>query len=541
MDIIPWYRKWLVVGIILLFVDASTTLCVNASCTNPQLPRVMQQHIQAIPHDVVEQPGLVGNVKVSLGTGNDSNPRMTTNANGDIIIVYEQEEDMFSKIVPVVYSADEGDTWTQQFLFNSLVFQGSGLLFDPDIIYNPAQDVLWCNAVDRLAEMYGMEMYFIPGDIANATEALGYATSASSSDYVECAATHTNDYYLSVVTTLYTDIETIFDLGWFCYPDYSYPPALGGYYYDGQSLIRTAPVLEIEADYNVNRWFVVAESGALEGGTHICIKSGTTDKALIDSGEQQNHMDKYGNIEQAPGEFLGLGTDPDVSGSGSNVAVVFVRDGTILCSVSSCVATYEPEFHWQTTMVEAGGASTPAVYMQGNNVYVAYVKNGNLYYEVSEDGGATWGDAQQKNDVAGTVVAQKDAVDICKNGIAFTDTRNGNFDIYFSSYAARPTPELAITGLAPMTMTIKNIGDAPAYNVSWNITVTVKGGFIFSGTSISGIVLGRLEPGQEITVGRKQLLLGFGSIEILGTAWADNAPMVSAKLTAKLILFFLII
>jgi len=208
--------------------------------------------------------------------------------------------------------------------------------------------------------------------------------------------------------------------------------------------------------------------------------------------------------------------------------------------VSSCVATYEPEFHWHTTTVDTGGASTPAVYMQGSNVYVAYVKNGNLYYKVSEDGGLTWGAAVQKNSIDGTVVSQKGAVDICKNGIAFTDTRNGNYDIYFSSFETKPTPELSITGLIPLKMTIKNIGNAPAYNVSWNITVTVKKGFIFSGKVFSGRVLGSFEPGQEITIGKQQLLFGFGSIEVIGATWADNAPMVSVTLTGRLILYFFI-
>jgi hypothetical protein len=531
------WKKGLVLGIMLVFLGASTTLGINASITTPQLPRVVQQHIQAIKQDVVRQPCLVGNVKVSPGAENDYHPRMTTNAGGDIIIVYEQEEDSYTKTVPVVCSADEGNTWTQQFLFNSLVFQGSGILAHPDIIYNPAKDLLWFVAVDPHAEMYNNNVYFIPGDIAHATEATGYAISGSTSDYYETACTHTNDYFLSFTTQSYSGyLLHVFGLVWFAYPDYSHPPGLGGFYSDDNSLIRTAPVAEIEADYNTNRWFVVAESGAIEDGTQICIKSGTTDRLLITSGEQKDGMDKYGDISESPGEFLGLGTNPDVSGSGSNVAVVFVRDGNILCSISSCVATYEPEFNWHTTVVEIGGASTPAVYMQGNNVYCAYVKGGNLYLKVSEDGGTTWGAAEQKNDIDGMVVAEKDAVDICKSGIAFTDKRNGNYDIYFSSYAARPTPELAITGLAPMKMTIKNLGNAPAFNVSWSITV--DGGFIILGRSSSGILLGSFKPGQESTVGQSQLLLGFGYIEIIGTAWADNAPMISAKLTGRLLLFF---
>jgi hypothetical protein len=538
MDIYPRLRKCLIVGIILLFLGASTTFDVNASCINPQLPRVVYQHVQAIQQEVVGQPGSMGNVKVSPGAGNDVRPRMTTNAAGDIIIVYEQKEDIFTTTVPVVYSVDGGYTWTQQFLFNSLDYHGSGILSAPDIIYNPSQDILWFNVVDPNVEMYN-EMHFIPGDIANATETIGFVTGAGSNAmYSEAACTHTNDYFLSFTTEGYGgDLEQIFGSEWYCYPDYTIPPGIGGFYFDGQSLIRIAPVAESEADYNTNRWFLVAESEAIVGGTQIVIKSGTTNKTLINNGEQQNHMDKYGDIEQAPGEFLGQGTNPDVSGSSSNVAVVFARDGTILCSVSSCVATYEPEFHWQTTMVEAGGASNPAVYMQGDIISVAYVKNGNLYYKVSEDGGASWEDVQQKNDVNGTVVAQKGSVDICKQGIAFVDNRNGNNDVYFAS-AKTPAPELSITVSGHRGMTIKNIGDAPAYNVSWSITV--KGGFILLGKSSSGNLPEPLEPGQEITVGSIGFLLGFGVIEITYAVSADNVPRISKTLTGKLLGFFFI-
>ena len=96
--------------------------------------------------------------------------------------------------------------------------------------------------------------------------------------------------------------------------------------------------------------------------------------------------------------------------------------------------------------------------------------------------------------------------------------------------------ELAITSLSPFI--IKNVGNTTAYNVYWSITVTVKRGFIFIGKSTSGVVLGPLEPGQEIIAGSIGLLLGFGDIEITWAAWADNAPMVSEKRNGRLILFF---
>ena len=542
------WMKGVAIGIVVVFLGASTVLGLNTCVPASSLPGVVSHVVLAVVKDVGGYPSSVGNVKVSPGAENDSNPRMTTNAAGAIIIVYEQEEiedGIHMKTVPVVYSADAGDTWTQQFVFNSLDFHGSGFLSDPDISYNPAQDILWVNTVDPVAYDCPDIMFFISGDIAHATEALGYAMGwtlgwSSSTSCFEVACTHTNDYFLNFISIDYPGYKSMPGIGWFCYPDFSSPLMTGGFYFDGQSKIVIAPVREFEADYNTNRWFFVAESEAIPVGTQICIKSGTTDKALIDSGERQNNMDKYGDIEQAPGEFLGLGTDPDVSGCGNMVVVVFVRDGTILCSVSSCVATYEPEFSWQTyTVDDTGGASTPAVYMEGNNIYVAYVRDGNLYYQVSQDLGATWGEPVRKNDVDGTVVAEKGSVDVCKLGIAFVDTRNGNFDVYFAEAKGVPAPELTIISLGPSIMTIKNIGDAPAYNVSWSIKPTVKEGFLFLGkNTLSGTVTGSLEPGQEITVGQKQFLLGFGSIEIVGTAWANNAPLVLEKRTGRLLLIF---
>jgi hypothetical protein len=526
------WKKGLVLGTILIFLGASTTLGINTSSTNPPQPRVVQHHIQAIPEDVTSQQDLVGNIKVSPSNGNDYHPRMTTNAAGDIIIVYEQEKDSNTKTVPVVYSADGGNTWTQQFLFNSLVFSGSGILANPDIIYNPAQNLLWFDAVDPDAELYNEEIYFIPGDISTATEAIGYAVSASTDEYFEAACTHTNDYFMSFTSRNYgEDRLRVLGLGWFMYPDFSYPPGTGGYYSDEESLIRISPVTELEADYNTNRWFLVAQSEAIEGGAHIVIKSSTTNKALINSGEQQNGMDKYGDPEQAPGEFLGLGTDPDVSGSSSNVAVVFVREGDILCSVSSCVATYEPEFHWRTTVVETGDTNTPAVYMQGDNVYCAYVKGENLYLKISEDGGTTWGVAVQKNDVDGTVVAEKGAVDIGKTGITFTDMRNGNSDIYYVAYQAKPTPQIVIDSISGgfgVTAVIKNIGDAPSETFNWSMTA--EGNILKGGLPLTGAA--SLPPG--LSMGIKRFMVGFGAVAV--TVTVDTAT-VSKDFTLLLIYF----
>ena len=309
-------------------------------------------------------------------------------------------------------------------------------------------------------------------------------------------------------------------------PDFAYPPGLGGYYYDGNSLFHSAPCSELEGDFNTNRIFWVLET-AVGTDSYVCMKSTSRDEALITSGEQQNAMDKYGDIEQEPGEFIGFGSDPDVSGSGNQVAVVYVDGGNVKCSHSACVATYEPEFSWQTSTVETG-ASSPAVYMQGNNVICAYVKDGNLYSKLSSDSGQTWGTAEKLNDVDGTVLAAKSSIDVCKLGVAFTDTRNGNNDIYFAYKKGAPSAELAvesISGGIGVSAVLKNNGDGAATNFAWSI---VSDGTVFIGGEKTGT--GTLAPGATMTI-KSGLMLGFGAIAI--TVTADTAVRTA---NAKLLL-----
>ena len=65
MDTYLRLRKCLVVGLILVFLGASTTFGVNASCINPQLPRVVHQTVQAIQQEIVGQPCPLGNALIS--------------------------------------------------------------------------------------------------------------------------------------------------------------------------------------------------------------------------------------------------------------------------------------------------------------------------------------------------------------------------------------------------------------------------------------------------------------------------------------------
>jgi hypothetical protein len=432
-------KKGLVIGMVLLFLGFSTTIGISNSYTNTKIPKYIKQNIQTIKKDVLEQTHLVSNVLISSNIGNDYHPRMTTNILGHTIVVYEQEIDENNKEIPVSYSIDEGQTWIEKLLFNSNNFtSGSGILEYPDIVYNARNDVLYLTMIDPNAEMYNDEMCFIPGDIANCdpeeVKTKWYGASACGDQYLGNAATNTVNFFISM-TIRKGYLDRYLDIFYFTYPNYESPPGIASVYPDCESIHKTSPASNIEMDTG-NRIYLVAESG-VEGGPKITVKSATADENLLTSGEQQNGMDKYPDIEQWPGEYISIGSDPDVAAFGNKVYVVYNQNGVIKCSYSTTESGYEPNFNWQVSTIESD-ASTPAVYVQGSNVYCAYIKGGNLYMRTSEDGGVTWGAAEKKNSVEGTVVTEEGGVDIGESGIVFTDKRDGNYDIYFAPLVEEP-------------------------------------------------------------------------------------------------------
>jgi len=440
-------RKILVIGVLFLFLGASALLGVSASYTNGQ-----QQNIQVVQKNPNAKTGLTDDYKISTNTGNDYHPRVATNSQGQLIVVYEQEVDQFTKQVPVVYSSDNGKTWSSKIYFDSTSWtDGSGILAYPDIAYNAHNNTLFIDMVDPNGDMYNTAMTIISADIANVANASVYRISGTgSSAYTYCAGATTDNFYMSLTTVDYTGYTQTAELGYWTTPAFAHPNggAKYGFYYDGGSNIKISPYSQIEMGSNDNRIFIVGESGADTSGQHVFIKSQVNDETLLTSGEQQNGMDKYGDVEQMPAEMLTFGTDPDVSGSGANVCVVYVTGGNVVCSYSTCDAhTYAPGFNWQYSTVDTG-ASTPSVYMTGSTVYCAYVKGGNLYLKTSTDAGATWGAAEQRTQ-GGTVISDPGSVAVSKLGIIFQDTRDGASHIYCSPIAPIAGPSVpTITGPA---------------------------------------------------------------------------------------------
>ena len=179
----------------------------------------------------------------------------------------------------------------------------------------------------------------------------------------------------------------------------------------------SAPTERIEEIRLVSAGYLCANIGcpdrqiiALDHQIHFCLLVVGVIPQIVELARVFFH------IEQFPGEYLATGSDPDISTSGSNVVVVYVDGGNVICARSPTDgSTYDPGHNWQMATVDSGAA--PSVFMSGSTVQVAYVKGGDVYKAESTDGGATFGAPEKLNSVDGTVSDEKGSVAINDIGV----------------------------------------------------------------------------------------------------------------------------
>ena len=484
----------------------------------------------------------------SLATGNilltadnpdedDQNPKILKDGAGNILVVYEKIKDTFTIASELVFT-DDGNTWYLAYDFDSTDWDsGSGELISGDICYNPNIDkTFWC-AIDTIGDMYNLRMTWLEGNIVNAGDVTIYGVSGTgATEHYEGSCTNVGEWAITPYICDEPDynLEHCPGLGYWD-ADFEHPDIMGGFYYDGGSILDTTPASNIEAETGIDRMYMV-----MQVDDKIAFKATVTDPALLQTnGGGPGGMDKYADIECWPWQnwiATENAEDPDVSGDAGKVCVVYSQDGMVKCAYSNdVVKEYEEEIEFQVSEIDEG--NYPTVYMSGNEVYVGYVKSGNLYFVQSSDGGATWGTPAIKNEVDGTVVEQYGTCHIDSVGIVWTDSRNENYDVYYDVTSYIPEPKIdieQISGGLGVSAVITNNGDAPATNVEWSITLD---GTVFLGAETTKTI-SSIAVGDSVPI-KSGFPLGFGPIDITITAQSAEGPSDTETASGKLLLFFI--
>jgi hypothetical protein len=238
-------------------------------------------------------------------------------------------------------------------------------------------------------------------------------------------------------------------------------------------------------------------------------------------------------------------TYPDVGVFKDKICIVAQSDeaGTqdIICYYSSNGGN-----SWEKSIVANDPAVDelyPRIVSYGAYVTVTYVVDGNLYKRISEDGGVTWGQPDQVNDVTGSVITEYRTSDVARGGATvWTDNRSGNENVYYDNVGRPPAPVLEITSITAglrISATIKNNGTAPAHNVTYALLVN-GGVFGFINVNVSGTRTEPLNIGDSFTIS-SGIFFGLGVMSISVTVTCDEGSSASAGRDATRLLFWTIL
>jgi hypothetical protein len=278
------------------------------------------------------------------------------------------------------------------------------------------------------------------------------------------------------------------------------PEWCAGGYYDGQSVLETAPASRPEMATGQNRIFMVMETynetldiSKISYKATYADLDPESDTFLFINGGGPGGMDKHADIEVWPFQqyIAEDATDPDVSAAGSIVAVVYASGGDVKCKASN----NDGDSFSETTV--ATGAGYPSVYVSGSRIYVAYVESEDLFITFSDNLGQTWDTPVQINDEDGSAAEIPGAVDLGEYGIAWTDTRDGQLDIYFeymklSEGSAPGAPDIdapaSTKSATPVAVTFNAAdpdNDDVKIHIDWGDGNTEVTDFVGSGTDVT--------------------------------------------------------
>ena len=208
--------------------------------------------------------------------------------------------------------------------------------------------------------------------------------------------------------------------------------------------------------------------------------------------------------EVATGTFFKSYKNPDVKAINGEIYVVAQKEGKIYSLISNSTTG---NFNVRTVCDHGG---YPAVATDGHVVHCIAVDSGNINLYKSE-AGQNWTFVKQINTVDGKVTADYKTSDVCGEGIVWTDTRDGDSNVYFEPYTLGQNINIdKIKGGFGCSITVSSIASSQMTNVPWTISFN---GSVFLGKEKSGTI-GSLSPGGTAKI-RSGFVLGAGKATII--------------------------
>lgn len=478
-------------------------------------------------------------IQVTSAEEDELNPAIGVNPDEEYLMAYTFEQDITENIVPWTFSIDGGQTWDPGIYYEVL-----GIESHPAISYRGTEKLFAGTMACDPDEVSGAIQYtFMCSDPTDSgTYELTFIEWGASYPYydrlIPDAAGYTypeKDWWYGMIAVVgERDSPGAPDMPIFNYADYEAAGSGWSSYFSDYSGCENAA---IDFDTTNGRYYAVFD-----------YLDGTDWDLLLMRGDAQD--DGSGHPTWLGDSIIGDVENTKYPAVGANEDYVMIVAQTDEAGNEDIVCYYSDDAGetFQMSFVADSGADElyPSIVVYGEQAACTFIMDGDLYYSETDDGGATWSTPEQINDEDGTVESDFRNVDITTDGnVIWTDNRNGNLDIYFDYIGGEPAhPILEIGeitgGIGKVSAVIKNVGEADATDVDWNISVT--GGLIGRINIDTGDTIASLPVGEEETVTTEGFIFGLGRLDIDVVASCAEAVPTSVEKTAtgKVLIFFVL-